>query len=295
MLPLCCVPLYTVLPSLISDCLAPSLLKNTFNTVGPFILRLINMSLATGCVPSCFKQAIAQPLLKKHNLDPTVLSNYRPISKLPFLSKVLEKVVYLELQAHLDFNKISEKFQSGFKSLHSTETALLWVFNDSLSTLDSGSPAAILLLDLSAAFDTVDHDILLSRLEFHAGLKGSALQWFQSYLSGRSFYVNMGPHSSKISPLNYGVPQGSILGPALFALYLLPLGSIFSGYISFHCFGDDLQIYLPLKAGSDCPQLLLRCLDDMKQWMSLNILKRNKNKTEVVIFGNFVKITSIAL
>uniref|UniRef100_A0A669BFN4 Reverse transcriptase domain-containing protein n=1 Tax=Oreochromis niloticus TaxID=8128 RepID=A0A669BFN4_ORENI len=226
-------------------------------------------------------------------LDPTVLSNYRPISKLPFLSKVLEKVVYLQLQAHLDFKMISEKFQSGFKSLHSTETALLRIFNDILLTLDSGSPAALLLLDLSAAFDTVDHDILLSRLEFHAGLKGSALQWFRSYLSERSFHVNMGPHNSKIAPLKYGVPQCSILGPALFALYLLPLGSIFSRYsISFHCFADDLQIYLPLKAGSDHPQLLLRCLDDVKQWLSLNFLKLNENKTEVVIFGNFNHIDS---
>uniref|UniRef100_A0A669EEK3 Reverse transcriptase domain-containing protein n=1 Tax=Oreochromis niloticus TaxID=8128 RepID=A0A669EEK3_ORENI len=186
---------------------------------------------------------------------------------------------------------ISEKFQSGFKSLHSTETALLRIFNDILLTLDSGSPAALLLLDLSAAFDTVDHDILLSRLEFHAGLKGSALQWFRSYLSERSFHVYICPHNSKIAPLKYDVPQGSILGPALFALYLLPLGSIFSRYsISFHCFADDLQIYLPVKAGSDHPQLLLR--DDVKQWLSLNFLKLNENKTEVVIFGNFNHIDS---
>lgn len=131
------------------------------------------------------------------------------------------------------------------KSLHSTETALLMVFND---ILDSGSPAALLLLDLTAAFDVVDHDILLSQLESCAGLKGSALQWFWSHLSGRTFYVNMGHHSSKIAPLNYGAPQGSILGPALFALYMLALGSIFSqNNLSslFHYFADDLQIYLP--------------------------------------------------
>uniref|UniRef100_A0A3B4FFR0 Reverse transcriptase domain-containing protein n=1 Tax=Pundamilia nyererei TaxID=303518 RepID=A0A3B4FFR0_9CICH len=97
----------------------------------------------------------------------------------------------------------------------------------------------------------------------------------------------------KLAPLKYGVPQGSILGPALFALYLLPLGSIFSKYsISFHCFADDLQIYLPLKSGSDQPQLLLRCLDDVKQWLSLNFLQLNENKTEVVIFGNFNHIDS---
>ena len=120
--------------------------------------------------------AIVQPIIKKHNLDPSVLSSFRPISKLPFLSKVLEKVVLEQLQLHLDLNDIAEKFQSGFKSRHSTETALLKIFNDLLLTVDSGSSAALVLLDLTAAFDTVDHQILLSRLELCVGITGNVLK-----------------------------------------------------------------------------------------------------------------------
>ena len=115
-------------------------------------------------------------LSKKHNLDPSVLSNFRPISKLPFLSKVLEKVVLNQLQSHLDFNDILEKFQSGFKSCHSTETALLRVFNDLFLTADAGNSAVLVLLDLTAAFD-----ILLSRIESCVGVKGTVLKWLQSY------------------------------------------------------------------------------------------------------------------
>ncbi len=111
---------------------------------------------------------------KKKNLDPSVLANFRPISKLPFLSKVLEKVIFNQLQEFLDNFKICETFQSGFKSLHSTETALLKVFNDILLTVDSGDCAILVLLDLTAAFDSVDHTILLSHLEQCVGIKGTA-------------------------------------------------------------------------------------------------------------------------
>ena len=118
----------------------------------------------------------------------------------------------MHLQSHLDFNCISEKFQSGFKSRHSTETALLRVFND-LLTADSGNSAVLVLLDLCAAFDTIDHQIILSRLGLCVGIKGNILKWFQSYLSGRTFSVHLGQYSSAAAPLGYGVPQGSILGP----------------------------------------------------------------------------------
>ena len=143
------------------DHIPPRLLKDAFNTVGSCIVSLINTSLTLGCVPTVFKHAVVQPLLKKHNLDSSVLFNLR----LPFLSKVLEKVVLKQLQLHLDFNGIPEESQSGFKSRHSTETALLRVFNDLLLTADSGNSAVLILLDLTAAFDTFDHQTLLSQLE----------------------------------------------------------------------------------------------------------------------------------
>uniref|UniRef100_A0A8C8DKC3 Reverse transcriptase domain-containing protein n=1 Tax=Oryzias sinensis TaxID=183150 RepID=A0A8C8DKC3_9TELE len=115
----------------------------------------------------------------------------------------------------------------------------------------------------------MNHDILLSRLEHSVGLKGTALQWFKSYLSNRSFSVQLGPFSSTKVPLGYGVPQGSILGPILFSLYLLPLGSIFEKHhVSYHCYADDIPIYVPFKSGG--------------VQMKLNFLRLNESKTELV-------------
>ena len=143
-----------------SDSIPSHLFKEVFSSVQSFILLLINRCLSSGCVPSSFKHATVQPLLKKKNLDPLVLSNFRPISKLPFISKVLEKIVLNQLQEYFLRANVCEVFQSGFKPLHSTETALLKVFNDLLLSLDSGNCAILILLDLTAAFDTVDHSIL---------------------------------------------------------------------------------------------------------------------------------------
>ncbi len=190
-----------------------------------------------------------------------------------------------QLQSFLNSHGVLEVFQSGFKAFHSTESALLKVFNDLLLVTDSGHSAILMLLDLSAAFDTVDHGILISRIEHHVGIKGTALEWFRSYLSDRSFSVSLGDCVSSSASLLCGVPQGSILGPVLFSLYMLPLGSILRKHnIAFHFYADDTQIYLPLKQNGSL-QPLLDCLKDIKAWMALNFLSFNENKTEVLLFG----------
>ena len=143
------------------------------------------------------------------------------------MSKMLEKSVLLKLQSFLNEQNILDIFQSGFKAFHSTESALLRVFNDLLVANDSGNSAILLLLDLSVAFDTIDHTILISRLEHCVGIKGTALKWFSSYLSSRSFSVRLGDTVFSPATLYCGVPQGSIVGPIFFSLYLLPLGSFF--------------------------------------------------------------------
>jgi len=139
-------------PSICStDIIPPRIFKEVWNSIGLYIQTIINSSLTSGYVPLCFKEAVVQPLIKKQNLDTLVLSNYRPISKLPFMSKILEKVVLVQLQAYLDLHGILEVFQSGFKTFHSTETALIKVFNDLLISTDSGDPTILMLLDLTAS------------------------------------------------------------------------------------------------------------------------------------------------
>ena len=268
------------------DVLPPRLAKETSGVTGHHLLDILNGCLA-GNVPVSFKHAVVQPLVKKPNLDASVPSNTRPISKLRFHSKVMENIVLTQLKSYLVSQGLLEVFQSGYKALHSTETALVKIFNDIFLATDGDDFLVLVLLDLTAAFDTVDHNILLSRLEHWVGIKGSALEFFRSYLTGRSFSVKIGEAQSSTAPLLCGVPQGSILGPTLFMLYLLPLGSIFRKHgVSFHCYADDCQIYLPLQRnnpGSINP--LLICLNEVKAWLASNFLSFNDSKTEVLVFA----------
>uniref|UniRef100_A0A672ZI91 Reverse transcriptase domain-containing protein n=1 Tax=Sphaeramia orbicularis TaxID=375764 RepID=A0A672ZI91_9TELE len=269
------------------DPIPTKLFKQTLPLTIDTILTIINTSLVTGYVPQSFKFAVIKPLLKKPTLDPDLLVSYRPISNLPFLSKVLERVVVKQLCQHLQDNSLFEHFQSGFRAHHSTETALVKVTNDLLLAADDGLVSILVLLDLSAAFDTIDHSILLQRLEWDIGIRGAALCWFKSYLSNRYQFVNVNQQSSTYSRVSCGVPQGSVLGPILFTLYMLPLGNIIRKHgIKFHCYADDTQLYLSIKPDQTRQvDKLSSCVRDIKTWMSANYLLLNPEKTEVIIIG----------
>ncbi|KAI2648158.1 RNA-directed DNA polymerase from mobile element jockey [Labeo rohita] len=208
------------------DTLPTSFFKSVFNCLEADLLEVVNTSLLSGTFPNSLKTAVVKPLLKKSNLDNTILSNYRPISNLPFIGKIIEKVVFNQLNNYLNLNGYLDNFQSGFQPHHSTETALVKIINDIRLNSDSCKISVLVLLDLSAAFETVDHKILLERLENWVGLSGMALNWFRSYLEGRGYYVSIGEHKSKWTSMTCGVPQGSILASLLFSLYMLPLSKI---------------------------------------------------------------------
>ncbi|WP_419629606.1 reverse transcriptase domain-containing protein, partial [Thiolapillus sp.] len=156
-----------------------------------------------------------KPLLKKTTLNPEILKNYRPVSNLSFLSKILEKVVLRQLSNHLLTNNLFYSHQSAYRAGHSTETALLKIVNDLLSALDEDKVSLLSLLDLSAAFDTIDHSILLSRLSYSFGISDTVLAWFTSYLTDRIQTISVNGSKSLPAPLHYGVPKGSVLRPIL--------------------------------------------------------------------------------
>ena len=159
------------------DPIPTSLLKEHAVALVPTITNIVNLSLLTGEVPAELKQAVVSPLLKKSSLDPNILKNYRPVSNLIYVLKLLEKVVAIQLSQHLLNNNLYEPYQSAYRTCHSTESALTWVSNDILQALDSKKSVMLVLLDMSAAFDTIDHTILLNMLEVRYGIAGTAHKW----------------------------------------------------------------------------------------------------------------------
>ena len=278
------------------DPIPTSLLKEYTMELVPYITKIINESLATGVVPGIFKRAIVTPLLKKPGLDETDLKNFRPVSNLNFLSKILEKVVLGQVLKHVKSNGFDEVLQSAYKMHHSTETALLKVISDILDLVDDKNLCLLVLLDLTAAFDTIDHEILLNRLKKSFLVSGTVLTWFESYLTNRFYCVKVRNETSQNLPLKYGVPQGSVLGPVLFTMYTKPLSALIRKHsISYHLDADDTQLY----GASDTENIhqlihtTTHCIQNISSWMNINKLKLNEDKTDIIIFGCSKSIDSL--
>ena len=224
------------------DPISTTLVRDRVDVLVTPITSIVNLSLSEGVFPTYFKTAYVFPLLKKFNLDTENMKNYRPVSNLSFLSKILEKAVACRLFSHLFRTKTLSQFQSAYRKSHSTQTALLKIHNDILSAMYEGKVTALTLLYLSAAFDTTDHSMLLGRLKDWVGVTGRAHHWLRSYLTGRSQQVKLGECLFRKVDLPFGVPQSSVLGPLLFTIYTTPLSQVVSQHdISHHFYADDSQ------------------------------------------------------
>ena len=270
------------------DPIPTHVIKDNISSVLPMVSGIVRQSFSNGIFPTSLKTSLVRPKLKKPDLKPDLFPNYRPIANIPFLSKVLEKSAAIQVHNYLNDNDLLPALQSAYRKYHSTETALLRVTDDILKTLDSNGEVILVLLDLSAAFDTLDHQILLARLRKYFNFTETALKWFSSYLLGRSQRVSIADATSPPRCLEYGVPQGSILGPLLFTLYMAPLQDVIRSHgLDSMFYADDTQIYIVIddpKQSVDSVGVLKGCINDVFAWNSKNMLKCNPGKTEILHF-----------
>ena len=213
-----------------------------------------------------------------------------------FISKVIKRIVAEQLKKHLVDSDSMPPLQSAYRSGHSTETALIKVISDILDAVDGQQVTLLGLLDMSAALDTVDHDILLHRLETSYGVRGRALRWLTSFLTGRTQAVSYAGRTSPQCRLSCGVPQGSVIGPLLFVLYTADVIGIAMGRgIRIHVYADDTQIYVSCAASDRQPAAtrLLACVSEIESWMSSNRLKLNASKTESIWIGTRRQLSKV--
>ena len=270
------------------DILPSQLIKENLDIFIPFFVTLINHSLKSGSIEG-LKTADIIPLLKGATLDHNMLKNFRPVSNLEFVGKLTERVVLRRLNKHLSLNNLDIPEQSAYKKNNSTETLLVRLTNDILIASDSKSATVVLLLDLSAAFDTVEHKLLLDILEKEIGICGMALKWFRCFLTSRSQRTRVGNNTSDEIIIMFGVPQGSVLGPVLFNLYIRSI-YIMVKSMGFTIFGyaDDHQILKVFKAKNQhfvLAEDLCQCFVYIQKWMSRYYLQMNADKTQIIVFG----------
>ena len=226
-------------------------------------------------------------------------SNYRPISVIPVIAKVFERIVYDQLYCYLITNNLINKYQSGFRSLHSTVTALLDATNEWYINIDSDLITAVIFLDLAKAFDTVDHNILLQKFDFY-GLDQDTLSWFYSYLSDRKQRCFVNGVLSDSANITCGVPQGSVLGPLLFLLYINDLPYCLKQSTT-RMFADDTNISVTGTCFKDVQAPVNSNLEIVKEWLTANKLSINVTKAEYMLLaskheiGNLVNPLNIKL
>ena len=256
------------------------ILKKIRYIISPSLETIYNLSITTGTVPDHFKIARVIPIHK--NGSKLMVSNYRPISLLSIFNKILEKLIYRRLIKFFDRYRIFYNKQFGFRAKHSTTLAILSLIDKIHNAIEGNAFSCGIFLDFSKAFDTVNHEILLSKLEYY-GIRGIVKQWFVSYLSNRKQFVSIGSVKSDAMSVNYGVPQGSVLGPLLFLLYINDFQNA-SKVLDFHIFADDSTLFYSNKNLAELERNVNNNLSCVHTWLCANKLSLNIDKSCFVIF-----------
>ena len=263
------------------DGLSVKFLQLIMEDISSVLTRIINKSISSGIIPCRWKQAIIKPIHKKGSKEDP--NNFRPISILPVMSKVLEKVVSSQLSTYLEENNLLSKYQFGFRKDHSTIACLLNIVEDIRDNIEKGKQTGLVSIDLSKAFDTVDHGILLTKLKL-MGLQPAAMKWFENYLQGRKQRVKYNDEVSSDKEVKHGVPQGSVLGPLLFVIYINDLPNVLKNS-KIAMYADDTTIYCSGSDGEEISKKLEGDLARIDNFFSQNKLKLNKEKCHLTVFG----------
>lgn len=270
-----------------ADRLSNKLVKLIKHEVSKPVMLIINQSFQTGVFPDKLKLAKVIPIHKKN--DKTILDNYRPVSILPSLSKIFEKIMYNQLYNHFLSNKLFFNSQYGFRSQHSTELAALELIDKIVTKMDQNEIPLNIYLDLSKAFDTLDHKILMDKLSYY-GITGSSFNLIKDYLSNRRQYVEFEEMTSDFCYIETGVPQGSILGPLLFIIYLNDLVNATKNFYPI-IYADDTALSTTLNTFSHSEMTTEESinseLDNISDWFKLNKLSLNPNKTKAMLFYSY--------
>ena len=248
------------------------LLKCSSNAISGILADILNISISTGVYPSKLKMAKIIPIFKQD--DDTDANNYRPISQLSNFNRIFEKIVFKRMESFIEQKNLLTPSQHGFRKAHSTQHAILDIVNAIQTNMDNRLFSCGIFIDLKKVFDTVDHKILLHKLD-HYGFRGHINNWLSSYLQGRSQTTEIGPHISKRLDSTCGVPQGSVLGPLLFLLYIK---------FSFYLFADDTNILYSDKNLKTLELSVNQELNNVYDWLTANKLTLNTRKSNFLIF-----------